>query len=264
MKAAVNGVQLAYQDEGLGLPLVCVHGFPFDRRVWQGQVEAFKADHRVLVPDLRGFGESGSPAGLVTMAQYAEDLRELLVLRHTGPVVLIGHSMGGYVALAFARHHPELVRGLVLVATKASADSPTAAAGRRTLADKALGEGPEAVVDAMAPRMLAPSRRDPALEARVRALMTPLDPQGAAGALLGMAERPDATPYLAQMTVPALVVAGAEDILIPPEESQKLARGIPGAHLAVLPQAGHLVSLEQPEGFNQALTTWLAQFSPSA
>ena len=131
MQSTVNGITLAYTVEGQGTPLVFIHGFPLSRETWQKQVDAFQSTHRVIAPDLRGLGQTEAQPGTNTMDRFADDVNELLRQRETGPVVLVGHSMGGYVALAFARRHPEMLRGLVLVGTKAGADTPEGAAGRR-------------------------------------------------------------------------------------------------------------------------------------
>jgi 3-oxoadipate enol-lactonase len=254
---ATTQVSLRTVDEGRGVPLVFVHGFPLSRGTWQKQIDAFRSSHRVIAPDLPGFGESGAQPGSTTMAGCATEVRALLQKLGTGPVVLVGHSMGGYVALAFARQFPKLLCGLVLVGTKAGPDSPEAAAGRRAMAEQVRTEGVQVVVEAMAPKMLAGSNRDTGMMERVRGFMAASTPAGVAGALLGMAGRTDSTAFLARIVVPTLVVTGAEDVLVPPAESEKLARAIRGAQLEVIAHAGHLVTFEQPDQFNRALEGWL-------
>jgi pimeloyl-ACP methyl ester carboxylesterase len=257
MQMTVNDVTIGYTDEGRGVPLLFVHGFPLSRGAWQKQIDTLRSSHRTIAPDLRGFGESETGTGPVTMAQYAEDLHALVQQLKTGPVVLIGHSMGGYVSFAFLRQYPEMVRGLILVGTKSGNDTPEAAAGRRATAEKVQAKGIEVVIEAMAPKMLAADNHDRAMAEEVRGFMTPSKPAGVIGALLGMAERPDATAELARISVPTLVVSGADDTLIPPTESEKLAQVIPGSQLNIIPQAGHLVAFEQPEKFNHVLEEWL-------
>jgi len=257
MQAEINGVKLAYTDEGKGTPVVFIHGFPLCRGTWQKQIDALKSSYRVIAPDLRGLGESQGKGGTATMSQFAEDIYSLLEQLKTGPVVQVGHSMGGYVALAFARQFPKMLKGLVLVGTKSGADSAEAAAGRKATADKVKAEGSKVVVDAMAPKMLAPSNQDQSMAAQVRAFMTPSKPEGVIAALLGMAERPDSTPMLGSIAVPTLAVTGADDIIIPPAESEKLSKAIPNAKLETIAKAGHLVAYEQPAEFNRVLTAWL-------
>ena len=263
MHTTVNGITLSFVDVGQGLPLVFVHGFPLSRGTWQSQVDALRSSNRVIAPDLRGFGESDSGSGPIAMTQYAADVHALLQHCGTGPVVLIGHSMGGYVALAFARQFPGMLQGLVLVGTKAGPDTAEVAAGRRATAEKVESEGVQEVIDMMTPRMLAAVNRDADRLRQVRGFMASSKPAGVIGALLGMAARPDSTAPLARIVVPTLVVTGAEDALIPPTESEKLARAIPGAQLCVIPDAGHLVAFEQPDAFNHALADWLTRIGPA-
>ncbi len=257
MNANVNGMNMVYTDEGSGPTLVLIHGFPLNRATWQKQLDAFRASYRIIAPDLRGLGESEAGSGAITMAQFAEDTHELLKQVGTSPVVLVGHSMGGYVALAFAHQFPQMLHGLVLVATRSGNDTPEAAAARRSTADKVRAEGSKVVVDAMATKMLSPNNSDPEMAEQVRGFMAPSKPEGVIGALLGMAERPDATDMLASIKVPTLVVTGADDTLIPPRESEKLAEAIRGSSLKVIPDAGHLVAFERPGAFNRVLTEWL-------
>ena len=257
MQAKVNGIQMAYTDEGQGSALLLVHGFPLTGEAWCRQVEAFRTTCRVIAPDLRGLGHSEGTAGAVSMNQFAEDLFALLQYLNTGPVVLAGHSMGGYVALAFAKTHPQALRGLVLVGTKAGADTPEVAATRRATAAKVRTEGSAVVVNAMAPKMLAAANTDVAMAARVRAFMAPSKPEGVIGALLGMADRPDATAWLGDLAVPTLVITGADDTLVPPSEGEAMAKAIPGARFQAIAGAGHLVPFEQAEAFNDLLRAWL-------
>lgn len=257
MQAKINCMTMAYTDEGKGTPLVFVHGFPLSRNAWKKQVDALKSEYRVIAPDLRGLGESDGAGDITTMAQFADDVHALCQHLKTGPVVLVGHSMGGYVTLAFARQFPKMLRGLVLVATKAGNDSPEAAAGRRTTADKVRAEGSKVVVDAMTPKMLVAGSTDTAMLEQVRSIMAPSKPEAVIASLLGMAERLDSTPSLASINVPTLVITGADDIVIPPAESEKLSKGIVNAKLELIPRSGHLVAFEKPQEFNQVLATWL-------
>jgi pimeloyl-ACP methyl ester carboxylesterase len=258
MQTKLNGIQIAYTDEDEGFPLLFIHGFPLNRSVWSKQVGAFKSKHRVIAPDLRGFGESESTAGPVAMSRYAEDIWALMQRLGTGPVILAGHSMGGYIALDLANRYPQAIRGLVLISTKSGKDTPEAAAKRRAMAEKVTKAGSAVVVDAMAPGMLSASNTDEAMAASVRAFMSPANPEGIIGALLGMAVRPDAGDWLGNIRVPTLVITGADDTVMPPGESSAMAKAIPDARLVVIPGAGHLVAFEQAEAFNGAIQEWLA------
>jgi 3-oxoadipate enol-lactonase len=258
MRATLNGIEIAYTDEGAGSTLFFVHGFPLSRGTWTKQMEAFKSNHRVIAPDLRGLGESEATGGPVSMSHYAEDLFALMQHLKLGPVTLVGHSMGGYVALAFAAAFPQALQGLVLVGTKSGADTPEAAAGRLTLAERVQKEGSVIVVEAMAPKMLSASNTDAAMAAEVRSFMLPSKPKGVIGALLGMAERPDMGTWLGQVRVPTLVVAGADDTIIPPSESEALGEAIPGAKVEIIAHGGHLIAFERADAFNDLLRVWIA------
>ncbi len=255
----MNGMKLSFEDVGAGQPLVFLHGFPLSRDAWRKQIETFGASFRVIAPDLRGFGGSATREGSTTMLEYASDVHELLQQLDTGPVVLIGHSLGGLVALAFASHFPEMLCGLVLVNTTAGPDSSEGAALRRAMASRIKEDGVDLIVRTAATTMLSTRSQNLNHIARVLGLMASANPAGVTGALLGMAERPDATPGLARIAMPALVIAGADDVIVPVEEAEKLVRGIRGSQLRIIPHAGHLVAFEQPKEFNRRLREWLDQ-----
>lgn len=257
MQIDIRGIRLSFEDTGKGPPLLLVHGYPLSRDVWRAQIDELRSTYRVIAPDLCGFGSSESRSGPVTMEEFARDLAEFSDRIHAGAVTLAGHSMGGYIALAFARHFPEKLSRLVLVATRAGADTQAVAAARRASAGKVLAEGVQSTIETMAPKMLAAKNRSPQMLARVCALMGKASPQGVAGALLGMAQRIDATELLPKISVPTLVITGADDDLIAPQESIAMAGAIPGAQLEILPGAGHLLFVEKPGEFNAALKAWM-------
>src|SRR6266511_2161879 len=238
---------------GEGTPVVLLHAFPLDSRMWLPQVEAL-GGYQAIVPDLRGFGAAREAAVEVTsMDLLADDIAELLDERELERAVLCGLSMGGYVALAFARRHPERLGGLVLCDTRAGADSDDARAARLAMAERVLAEGVGFLPGAMVPRLLGKTTREqqPELAERVTETILDQDPRG-------MAERPDATAVLGQISVPTLVITGMEDELIAPDESVQMAAEIRDARLIQVPDAGHLVNLEQAELVNEGLLDFLA------
>jgi len=258
MRATLNGIKVAYTDEGKGPALFFVHGFPLNRETWSKQVEAFKSKHRIIAPDLRGLGGTEATDAPVPMSRYAEDLFALMQHLELGPVTLVGHSMGGYVALAFAKAYPQALQGLVLVGTRSGADTPEGASARRELAEKVKKEGTAVVVEAMAPKMLSAQNHDADLAKSVKVMMAMAKPEGVVSALLGMADRPDAGPWLSDIEARTLVLSGAMDDVIPPSEAGALMMAFPSAQLRLIPNAGHLVAYEQPDAFNEALRAWLA------
>jgi len=258
--AQVGDLRLNYALRGSGPPLLLVHGFPLDHSMWRGQLEALSATHRVIAPDLRGFGASSVTAGTVTMAQFADDLAGLLdELSIAQPVVFCGLSMGGYVAWQFALRHRAKLAKLILCDTRAIADTPEAAAGRSKTAEKVLAEGATVVAEAMLPKLFAPptAERNPAIIAATKEVMLKTSPSGIAAALRGMAERPDVSGRLADFDVPALVLCGQHDAISPPAEMRGFASQMPNARYVEIADAGHMAPLEQPAAVHVALTEFL-------
>jgi pimeloyl-ACP methyl ester carboxylesterase len=262
MIATINDIRLSFIDEGRGLPILFVHGFPLSRAIWQPQMEALSKKFRVIAMDLRGHGESDAPAGVYSMNTFADDLNALIEARQCGPVVLAGHSMGGYISFAFYRRFPEKVRGLVLFCTRAGADSEEGKAGRELLAQRAERDGAVAVADHMLPKMLAAATTasHPDLVAQVRQIMLATSINGLAGSLRGMAARPGSLDLLPKIAVPTLVIAGAGDLIIPTQEAETMAQAIPNAQLHLISNAGHLASLENPAEVNAGLRDFLGKF----
>ena len=255
----VGGALHAYEDEGQGEVLLFVHGFPLDSRMWRHQVSAFSQTHRVLAPDLLGFGQTplAAPQEKLMMTDYAKGLAALLdALTIREPVTLIGLSMGGYVALAFWKLFTDRLKGLGLVHTRAVADTPEGAKGRHETAAKVLKEGPSVLEAAMLPKVLAPGAASAVVQ-EVKQMMLGTSREGAAAALRGMAERPDFRAELPSIRVPTFVLCGEQDAIAPPAEMEQMAQAIPGSRFAVIHGAGHLSPLEKPAEFNAALRGWL-------
>ncbi len=252
---------MAYDDDGPGPVVVLLHGFPLDRSIWKAQATTLGARYRVIAPDLRGHGETPAPEGIYPMDDMADDVVELLdALKITEPVVVGGLSMGGYVALSMAVRHPRRLRGLMLINTRAAADPPATAQVREELArqvEAAGSAGP--AVATMLPKLFGPTARTrrPEVVAAVAERMEKTPARGVAGALRGMAGRPDRTADLPRITLPTLVVAGADDALIPIDESTRMAEALPGAQLVVIPDVGHLAPVEDPEATSAAIRKFL-------
>jgi 3-oxoadipate enol-lactonase len=260
MYIQLKDFSMAYTDAGQGPPLLFVHGYPLSRGLWEPQIEALTDVVRILAPDLRGFGDSQSVPGPYSMELFADDLNAFLdALGIVEPVVICGLSMGGYVTFAFYRKYAHRVRGLVLTSTRAAPDSPEGMARRDQAAAEAIQEGVASVVDGMLPRLFAPQtlKNRPDLVERASAIMASASLQGVVGALNAMKERPDSTPILGRIAVPTLVVHGAEDSIVPLEEARQMADAIPGARIEVIPDAGHLLNLENPAAYNRVLRQFL-------
>ncbi|MBV9959754.1 MAG: alpha/beta fold hydrolase [Acidobacteria bacterium] len=256
----VRGIELDYDDAGEGLPVVLLHGYPFNRSMWREQAEALSESYRVITPDLRGHGES-EVAATVTMPLMAEDIAALLDELHIECAVIGGLSMGGYVALAFQQLFPARVRALVLADTKAQGDTQEAREVREQQALTALREGMEPIADAMLPKLLAPATlaEQPDTVARVREMILSTKPAGAAAAQRGMAAREDRTEMLSQIEVPTLILVGSEDAITPPALSTEMQRCIHGSRLELIKGAGHVSNLERPGEFTGALKSFLSE-----
>ncbi|HEX6283364.1 MAG TPA: alpha/beta fold hydrolase [Pyrinomonadaceae bacterium] len=255
----VGDIQLAYTDTGLGQPVVLLHGYPFNRSLWNEQVNALSNSFRVITPDLRGFGESDATPGAATMNRMAQDVAALLDHLEVSRAVIGGLSMGGYVALAFYKQFPSRVRALVLADTRAQADTEEGKQTRFQQAEKALAEGMAGIADSMLPKLLTPETvsKHPEVVKRVRDMMLKTKPEGAAGALLGMAEREDQTSLLSQISCPTLILVGKEDPITPVADSEKMHREIAGSRLAVIENAAHVSNLERTDQFNAELMRFL-------
>jgi 3-oxoadipate enol-lactonase len=253
-------LNLVYDERGQGRPLLFIHGFPFNKAMWQPQLDGLTDLGWLLAPDLRGFGgtEPGEPASL---EQLADDcLGFLQALGATRPAVVCGLSMGGYIALAFYRRHPDQVAGLILAATRAGVDSEAGKAARDQSIAAALADGAAAVAEAMLPKLLAPGSyaANPGLIETARSLMESASVAGIVAAQQAMKERLDSTDLLPNIKAPVLILHGTDDQLIPLSEAEAMQTAIPQAHLRLLPQAGHLLNLEQPAPFNQAVRDFVA------
>lgn len=258
----VGSTMLSVTDTGAGTPIVLLHAFPLNARMWAPQLAALPVGWRAVAPDFRGFGRSprGNPPAR-HVRDHAVDVLGLIDTLGLGQVVIAGVSMGGYVAFECWRQRPEVVRGLVLADTRAEADSEEARARRTVMQATAARDGVEAVIDAMLPGLLGASTRtdDPHLAVEVRRWALESAPDGIVDALEALRTRPDSRPDLPSMRCPTLVVVGSEDTLTPPAVAHVLADGIAGATYVEIPRAGHLANVEQPEAFNGALTGFLAR-----
>jgi pimeloyl-ACP methyl ester carboxylesterase len=260
----VGARHLAYLEAGGGhdRTILLVHAFPLNASMWRPQLDAPPEGWRLIAPDLAGLGSSNDhDRESVALDDYVADLVLLLDRLGLRRPVVAGVSLGGYVALALARLHPDRVAGLVLADTKAPADTPEARAGRERMLDVLSDRGTAGVADEMLPKLLgATTRRDrPELVDQVRAMALTNDPEGVRRAILRLRDRPDATPGLSALAVPVLVVVGEEDVVTPPQEAERLQAAVRGATLSRIVSAGHLASLEQPAAFSREVAAFLAR-----
>jgi pimeloyl-ACP methyl ester carboxylesterase len=250
---------IGFDDVGRGPAVVLLHAFPLSRLMWRPQVAALQDSWRVLAPDLRGFGDSRGFTGTPSVDQMADDVARVLDEAKVERAVVGGLSMGGYVALAFARRHAQRLRGLILADTKAEPDDEAARANRDRLIAFAATRTGTAVLEEMLPKLVstATTASRPEVIDELRSIAGAQVAAGIVGALKALRDRPDARPGLDSIAVPALVIVGRDDALTPPALSEALAGRIRGSRLVVIDAAGHLSNLEQPARFNAAVRTFL-------
>jgi pimeloyl-ACP methyl ester carboxylesterase len=244
-----HNIDLSYDRSGAGTPLVLIHGFPLDLSIWDAVVPLLENDFDLIVPDLRGFGESSTVDTPYTMLDFANDIAGLLDFLGVEKAAFVGHSMGGYVALAFAKEYPDRVIGLALVSSQAAADAPERKAGRYKTAKDVLEKGVDVVADAMTPKLSANEK----VREFANLLMKAQSPAGVIGALKAMAEREDFMPVISQFTFPVALIHGDADALIPLDRAKEIKSALPSAQLVKLKKAGHMPMMEFPKETAEAL-----------
>lgn len=260
-KVDVRDTEIAYEDVGSGPAVVLLHGYPFNRSLWQAQAEALRPNYRVITPDLRGHGASAVGPAPATIELMAGDVLALLNHLNIDSATIGGLSMGGYVAFACYRLFAPRVRALILAATRAQADTEEAKQNRADQAAKALREGMEQIADDLLPKLLASNNvaKQPEVVKQLREMMANTKPEGAVAALQAMATREDQTSLLPNIKVPTLILVGDQDAIIPLADAELMHRGINGSRLQVIAGAGHVLNLEKPAEFNAAIEKFLSE-----
>ncbi len=238
----VNGISLAYTRSGEGAPLVLLHGYPLDHTSWNEVTSLLENEFDIIAPDLRGFGRSTTVETPYIVADMADDLAGLLDHLKIEKAAFAGHSMGGYVALAFAKKYLHRVSGLGLISSQAAADSPEGKDRRYQTAADVSKKGVGIVVEAMTPKLSADVR----VQAFVRTVIEQQTPSAVIGALKAMAEREDLIPNLSSVTFPVVLIHGSADVLIPIERAKEIQTTLPSAIFVELPGAGHMPMMEFP------------------
>ena len=250
MKTIINGIHIFFEDFGDGIPMILIHGFPLDHSIWEDVVFRIEGHVRLIVPDLRGHGQSDAPDEVYEMDRMAADIAHLMDHLEIDRAILVGHSMGGYISLAFRKAYPDRVLGLGFAASQAAADSPERKAGRYQTIQEIQQNGVAAIADSMANRLTT----KPDLVPVLRNIILAAKPAGVCGALRGLADRPDYSDSLAQIQTPAVVIAGEKDMLVPLEKSKDMAAQFSRGRMVVVPGGGHMPMLEAPGLVADALT----------
>ena len=260
----MNKSVLKYYEQGSGLPVILIHGFPLCNKMWRPQVTAMAdAGYRVICPDLPGFGESLPAERPASISLYADAVIGLLDILGVERAVVGGMSMGGYVLLNLAERYPERLLGAMFLVTRAAADDAVGKQKRTSLAAEVSAGNLMIVPDTFAGVLFAPdtSRKNPEIFFEVRQWMEKTPAEGMVGGLLAMRDRVDSVAKLAGFSMPSLVVGAELDMAVPIEHSRLLAEFLPDAELKIIPGAGHMANLEEPELFNQSLIGFLQRFN---
>ena len=251
--------EIVYWTHGDGPPVVLLHPFPAHHEFWLPAVDAIATRYHVIMPDLRGHGESEIGAGPATMDKHATDIAHIMDDAGLGRVPLIGVSIGGYALFEFWRKYSGRVTALGLCNTKAPADTPEARAARLEVANDVLEHGTEPFFQLQLSRMLGKTTMTtrPDLANGALRMMRKMSPDDVAQVQRGMAERPDSVETLRTINVPTLVVTGDEDILTGVNEAELMRQHIAGSQLRVIPRAGHYSPFEQPADAARLLLQFL-------
>ncbi len=251
-------VRLHHSEVGQGTPVVLLHGFPLSSAIWYQQQLDISDCYRVITPDLRGHGRSPAPPGVYEMDLLASDVLALLDTLHVKQAVIMGHSMGGYVALAAWKRAPDRLLALGLITSQAGADTEQGRQGRYLLADKVAAQGSKVVAEAMLFKLFAPnlSAHSKIIDGVGQMILNTAS-AGIIGALKGMALRPDSIPVLPGIKIPVLILAGKNDQIISPDKPQAMAARLPKGTLSLIENAGHMPMLEQPTATTIAIREFL-------
>ena len=258
-RIASGDAEIVYTVSGSGAPVVLLHPFPVHHEFWTSAISRLSNRYRLIVPDLRGHGDSGIGEGPATMGKHAEDLKKLCDQEEVGRASFVGVSIGGYILFEFWRRYRERVDTLILCNTRATAETEQSRATRLQSAADVLERGVEPFAETMLPKVLGRSTLEtrPDLAQSARSMILKMSPMDINLVQKGMADRPDSIATLKTINVPVLIVAGEEDAAIPAGEAEIMQQNIPGAQLRVIPKAGHYAAFEQPEACGLLLRQFL-------
>jgi 3-oxoadipate enol-lactonase len=254
-----DDAQISYEILGDGPPVVLLHPFPANHELWLPAAQQLTSRYRVILPDLRGHGDSGVGEGPATMPKHAADISRVLDDAKVGRAAFAGVSIGGYILFEFWRRNRDRVSALVLIDTKAAPDTPEGRAGRLQSAADVLERGGEPFIESMLPKLLGETTRHarPDLVEAARKMMLKMSPEDISLVLKGMAERPDSVPTLKTVNVPTLILVGDEDTLTPVADAELMKRNISGSQMKAIPKAGHYAVWEKSEEAGKILRQFL-------
>jgi len=259
MKLKSDDTEVFYEVKGDGYPVVLLHPFPLNHHFWDACVAALEHRYKLILPDLRGHGDSPPGDGSATMERHARDLSRLCAELKVQKAVFAGVSVGGYILFEFWRQSRERMAALILSNTRASAETPEGRANREKSIQLVQERGPAPFIEEMLPKLLGKTTQETRadLVAGARTMMSRMTVAGIVAVQRGMARRPDSIPTLKTINVPTLIIAGDEDTATPLPEAELMKKHIPGSRLELVPRAGHYAAFEQPEYCGKLLRKFL-------
>jgi 3-oxoadipate enol-lactonase len=255
-----DGVRISYDDVGAGQAVLFIHGHPFNRTMWRPQVQSLRWKYRTIAPDLRGYGKSSLGTEITTLETMAADLVHLLDHLSVDRVCVVGLSMGGQIAMEFARAYPQRTAAVVLAATFPQAETPEGVELRKHMADRYLREGIAAAGSEMLTKLIGPAslKKLPRISSYVYRMICATDPAGAAAAVRGRAQRRDYRESLKTFRFPCLIVFGTDHAYTTREQAEQMHAAIPDSQLEIFETVGHVPNLEDEDRFNRCLHQFLA------
>lgn len=259
MERQINGMTVHEHGDRQGTPIIFIHGFPFDSRMWQQQIAHLKDSYHCSAYDIRGLGKSPAGDGQFSMEMFVDDLFAVMDGLELKPAIIAGFSMGGYITLRAIEREPNRFRAIILCDTKAEADD-NAGKIKRAQGVKAINSyGADKFATAFVPLAFAQGARQriPEIFNAILEQAVSATPTGVKGCLLAMAGRTDTTAFLSSINVPTLLVVGEQDAITTPDVMQSMHQMISGSELVTISEAGHMAPVEQPEIVNQAIADFL-------
>jgi len=258
-----DDAEIAYEIRGNGAPVVLLHPFPSHHEFWYPAASAFDSTYRLILPDLRGHGESEIGEGPALMQKHATDIARVLDDAGVGKAVFVGCSIGGYILFEFWRRFRSRVTALALCDTRPQADNAEARSNRVKAAATVLEQGTEQFLDSMIPKFIGRTTIStrPDLVEGARVMMRQMSPEDISLVQQGMAARPDSVADLKTIDVPTMIVIGEEDAFSTVADGELMRQNIAGSQLKVIPKAGHYAPWEQPEAVGAILRRFLDDVS---
>jgi 3-oxoadipate enol-lactonase len=257
----LNGITVCYDDIGTGIiPIIFIHGFPFDKSSWQPQIEFLKNTQRVIAYDIRGFGKSSAGSVKTSISLFADDLIKLMDALQINKAVVCGLSMGGYILLNAITHYPERFTAIILSDTQCIADSDEAKKKRYKTIDQIEAGGLNDFAEAFIKNIFCQEslNNNTELIQKIKNIILSTLPETITGTLSTLAQRPEMCSSLNEISIPALILCGKEDIITPLAQAESLHSSIPNSELYSIDNAGHMSNLEQPDRFNLHLAVFIS------